>query len=118
MIFPNPAGTAAATLQLAAGSGIVGSVLTGNLPAIGYVMAGLASANASARLMTNPSFVRWLAVSQNLSPPAFQASLQSLAATARRENDADTLEFAERLQAELQNAEQAPNGQQREAANR
>lgn len=60
-VFANPSGTQQATTQAATVGGLVVSLLTGQLGAAATIGALAGGANLSARLMTNPRFVHWLA---------------------------------------------------------
>jgi hypothetical protein len=62
-VFQNPSGTEQATAQAATVGGFALSVVTGNFGAAAAILAGAGGANLSARLMTNPRFVKWLAQS-------------------------------------------------------
>jgi hypothetical protein len=87
--FFNPSGTAAAGvgsfgIMVSAGSLVTGAV-TGSpgflmFPAI--MASGAVSANAAARLMTSPNFVRWLARSTRLEPNGMGAHIGRLGALA------------------------------------
>ncbi len=62
-VFRNPSGTGQATTQAATVATFALSVITGNVGTAGAVASGVGGANLTARLMTNPRFVRWLAQS-------------------------------------------------------
>lgn len=78
-VFRNPSGTAQAGALQATLGGAGVAVATGNLGTAAAILATLGGANASARLLTHPPFVRWLA-SQTARPAgAYPAALNQLA---------------------------------------
>lgn len=86
-VFANPSGTAPATANIAGGAALAMSVGTGNIGIAGALLAGAASANLSARLMTHAPFVRWLADTTKISGGALPAQLNALAQMARQEKN-------------------------------
>jgi hypothetical protein len=60
-VFQNPSGTSQAASQSAAITAFVMSLLTGHPYIAGSIATGVGGANLSAKLMTNPDFVRFLA---------------------------------------------------------
>lgn len=78
-VFQNPSGTGQALAQTTTAATFALSVITGNLPAAGGIAAGVTLSNLSARLMTNPRFVRWLAQSTKAPAAAAPALLNQLA---------------------------------------
>lgn len=88
-VFVNPSGTGQATAQTSAATGFLISLFTGH-PGGAAAIAGTATAaNLSARLMTNPKFVNWLAKSTRAPIGAAPALINNLAQI----NDADVQEF-------------------------
>jgi hypothetical protein len=110
-VFRNPSGTAQATAQVSAATAFVGSVVLGRLDAAAAVAAGVAGANLSARLMTNPRFVRWLAQSTRLPASAYTSAIGRLVQEARSSGDLDLARGAALL--EEQQPAQARNDQDR-----
>lgn len=77
-VFANPSGTAqAAATHMTAGAALI-SVLTGNFALAGGIAAGVGGSNLSARLMTNPDFVRFLAGSTRVPVEQVPAQLNQL----------------------------------------
>jgi hypothetical protein len=77
-VFANPSGTAQATANhMTAGAALI-SVLTGNFGVAAGIAGGVASSNLSARLMTNPDFVRFLAGSTKAPVEQIPAQLNQL----------------------------------------
>ena len=93
-VFQNPSGTGQAAAQTGAAVGFFTSLATGNAGVAGSIAAGVAGANLSARLLTNPSFVKWLAKTTQTPPKALPSLVAQLAANG---ND-DEKEFARLLQ--------------------
>lgn len=60
-VFKNPSGTGQAVAQTTAAATFITSLLTGNFGAAGAVAGTVVGANLSARLLTNPNAVKWLA---------------------------------------------------------
>jgi hypothetical protein len=78
--FGNPSGTGQFLTNVGVVSGGASALATGNLSAFGVLLGGVAANSATARLMSSPVFVSWLAKSvkaPNLSGPI--ASLSSVA---------------------------------------
>jgi hypothetical protein len=111
-ITGNPSGTAQATAALkavgAAGAGIWGLVTgaaTGHLgPGVG-IAAGTGGlmllANATARAMTNPHFVQWVANGLKAPPNALPAMVMQLAAVGAQTKDQDIIMLAQAMGQEL-----------------
>lgn len=88
-VFSNPSGTQQAlTLQGTTGGALL-SALFGRLDIAAGIAGVVGSANLSARLMANQTFVRWLAVSTKVPPGAFAAQLNTLANIAKQTKDED-----------------------------
>lgn len=90
-VFRNPSGTAQATVQTSAAVGFIASLATGNFGTAAAIAGGAGGANLSARLMTNPRFVQWLATSTKAPAAAGPALLNQLA----QSDDPDIQEFVE-----------------------
>lgn len=78
-ILPNPSGTAPLMAQVTAYGAIAGSIMSGNAPAAGMVVGGMAMSNVLAKAFTSPATVRWLAKQTKLPPQALQGQLPALA---------------------------------------
>lgn len=77
-VFANPSGTQQAISNQATTTGAAASILLGH-PMVAAGIAGAAgAANLTARLMTNPKFVSWLAKSTDVSPALIPAQLNTL----------------------------------------
>lgn len=111
-VFRNPSGTSQATAQAATAATFVVSVLSGNVGTAGAVAGGVAGANLSARLMTNPRFVRWLAQTTKIPAGATGSAINSLANIARETGDRDIALAVAALEHEQQQGEQQPNREQ------
>jgi hypothetical protein len=59
--YGNPSGTASHNLAYGTGGAFLTALFTGNAGIAAGIAGGAATANAAARLITNPSFVRWMA---------------------------------------------------------
>lgn len=110
-VFANPSGTA----NLAAAQGYaIGLPLsfaqapfTGHWWPVAAMVGGGVGANMSARALTNPRVVRWLAQSTSMPVGSVQTSLREMAAQARRAGDDEAAAFAESLSE--QQPESAPH---------
>ena len=60
-VFANASGSSQGAAQIGTVAALVTSAMSGNLPAAAGIAATVAGTNLSARLMTNPKFVGWLA---------------------------------------------------------
>lgn len=77
-VFANPSGTQQAVSSQVAGGGFLVALVTGH-PEVAAAIGGTAlAANATARLMTNPGFVTWLAQSSRAPSAALPAAIQTL----------------------------------------
>jgi hypothetical protein len=86
-VFKNPSGTAQATGQAATVGALAASIVTGNFGAAGAILGGVGAANLSARLLTNPRFVRWLAQTTKVPAGATGSAVNSLASLAKQTGD-------------------------------
>jgi hypothetical protein len=77
-VFANPSGTTAAGAQVAGLTSVVTALASGNLGLASALVAGAGGANLTARLMTNPKFVDWLAKATKMSNAAAPSVLNSL----------------------------------------
>lgn len=77
-VFANPSGTSHATAQIGLVSGVAGAIASGHVGVAAGLLGGAGGANLTARLMTYPPFVLWLAKSTRLSPSAVPAALGAL----------------------------------------
>jgi hypothetical protein len=109
-VFRNPSGTGQAATQAATVATFALSVITGNVGTAGAIAAGVGSANLSARLLTNPRFVRWLAQSTKVPVGASGAAVNSLAKIAQDTRDQDIAKAVAILEHE--------NGQENQDGNR
>lgn len=111
-VFRNPSGTAQATAQAASVGAFALALATGQWEAAGLIGGGAVSANLSARLMTNPNFVKWLAQSTRIPIGAYPAQVNRLAQQAKESGDMDLARAAVLLN------EQNPAQQQQEGDRR
>lgn len=97
-VFANPSGTAGAEELIkkagTAGAAVMGGQLAGVLPA---VLGSMGAAHVGGRLMTNPTFVNWLAKNSMKSARYLPAAAVQLDVLARRYNDPDMKRIAETL---------------------
>lgn len=100
-VYANPSGTAGAAAQIGVGGGLVLGAVNQNYPLIAGILGSVAGANISARLMTNPKFVNWLAKSGSvISPETANNHIKRLAIVANdldEESKADLQKFADSL---------------------
>ncbi len=99
--FANPSGTAGAAVGQTAGALSIGGFIIGNWTLPFTIAATALGANASARLMTSPNFVRWLAESTRLAPNGIAPHVGRLAGIIGAEENSDIrgamLEFTQAL---------------------
>ena len=88
-VFRNPSGTGGAAAQATAAATMATSILSGHPGTAAAVAGGVGAANLSARLMTNPSFVRWLARQTTVPMHGFPSQVAILANMADRNGDDD-----------------------------
>lgn len=100
-VFANPSGTGAGVAQLGAGGAFFYSIATLDFGAAGLLAGSAASANLSARLMTNPKFVGWLAKQTQLAPGAVPSQIAVLSRMAEQTGDPDLQEAAQMYQKAL-----------------
>lgn len=97
-VFANPSGTATSGAGLTAAGTFIGSLLTGHPGAAGVVAGGAATANLTARLMTNPAFVRFLRRRIDDPSATMAANAASLYELARKNGDDDLRAAADLMQ--------------------
>ncbi|WP_220668893.1 hypothetical protein [Stenotrophomonas rhizophila] len=106
----NPSGTARQGSNFAYWGGLGGSIMTGNLAPALWLGAGGVGSNIAARLVTNPSWVKWLAKATELPIGALPAQINVLKRIATEKGDQDIAEAAELLsQAREQQPAQGEN---------
>lgn len=105
-VYANPSGTSGAISQMGTTAAFVLSLFGGNFNTAGGIALGAAGTNLTARLMTNPAFVRWLAKQSDVPLTSLSSSVGALYALARS-NDDDDLKRAAEL---IQNSSQGQNG--------
>lgn len=110
-VFANPSGTANKAAAYAYGASLAGTLLTGQLPAAGALVASGVGANALARAMTSPKFVSWLAKATEVPASALPQQLLVLRTIAAQDPEVSD------LVSELEKAGQ-PVNQQANGANR
>lgn len=109
-VLANPSGTANRAAALTYGASLVASLFGGSpLAAAGLVAGGL-GANATARMLTNPNVVKWLARSTALPVGSAAAQIQALRRIGENENDPEAIEIADQLAEQERN--KASGGQQ------
>lgn len=111
-VFANPSGTAQATANIGGIAALAGSLASGNLGVAATLLVGAAGANLTARLMTNPKFVNWLATTTKASPALAPLQITTLAQTAAKEKDSDLREDMLRYLKTLEQARAAQGNQQ------
>jgi len=85
----NPSGTAPAGAQITALTGLMTSLFTGH-PGVAAGIAGAAgTANLAARLMTNPTFVKFLATKVDTPVQGIVPAIAALRVTAKEKKDPD-----------------------------
>lgn len=96
--FSNPSGTANRAAALTYGLGLVASLLDPSMTSTGALVSGGLAANASARALTNPRVVKWLATSTALPVGSAVAQIQALRRIGEEEGDEEIIAFADQLQ--------------------
>jgi hypothetical protein len=77
-VFANPSGTSQAAANIGTTTGLGAAIGTGHLGVAGLILGGIASANLTARMMTNPDVVRWLSTNTHISPSMLPSALNQL----------------------------------------
>lgn len=91
----NPSGSATTGAHIGTTGALIMSLLTGNFGTAGAIGGGMALGNLSGRLMTNPTFVRFLAKQTQIPSQGFVPALVSLRGTAEQKKDPDLKEAAD-----------------------
>ena len=102
--FANPSGTGQFLANVGVVSGGASSLATGNLGGFGLVLGGVAANSAASRLMTSPTFVKWLA--QASKSPNIAGPLSGLANVAKETGEFEAIgELIETIKAPSKEAE-------------
>ena len=86
-VFANPSGTGSVAIQTMATGGLAGALTSGHWAVASVLLTGAAAANVTAKMMTTPMFVKWLAQSTALPPGAMPAAIRALATSIHAEDD-------------------------------
>lgn len=108
-VFANPSGTANKAAAYTYSGAVIASLFTGGT---GPLVAGGASTNLAARILTNPKAVRWLAKSTAVPSGSVLAGLGSLRNIAANEDDPDLKQLADDI------AQAIPSGEATRATSR
>lgn len=100
-VTPSPSGSPQGLAQIGAASAIGGALLTGHPAAAVPVLAALGSTNIAARVMTNPTFVKWLARNTTAPIGVLPAQLGYLSQLGDKNNDPDLTQAAQQISASL-----------------
>lgn len=108
-VFANPSGTAGrealigqiATTGAGAGTALAMGNAGGAFLAVGGSLIGSGIANATAKLMTSPKYVNWLARTSERPVGELPAQLQVLRGIADRSRDPDVAELADQVEQQL-----------------
>lgn len=93
--LPNPSGSAVVAGQTTAFGALAYGAITMNAGAVGTAATGLALANLSARALTNPKAVKWLAQTTKLPAAALPSQIAVLASMAK--DDPDMAELLQQI---------------------
>lgn len=105
----NPSGTGQFLANVGTLTGAGAALGSGNMMTFGGILAGIAANNASARLMTNPRFVSWLA--RGLDTSNWAAHVARLTSVARTPEEAE--DIAELLSTLKEASQEVPQQQQK-----
>ncbi len=97
-VLRNPSGTAAQAASFGYGGGLAMSILQGDLPNLTKLVAGGALANLTARAMTSPKTVNWLARNTETPIAALPAQINVLKRIATENNDEAAADLAAALE--------------------
>lgn len=97
----NYSGTAQAASRIAAGTGLATGLLSSSPTILGLTAGSVAMNNAGARLMTNPSFVKWLAQSAKIPASRSSSAIGALSGVANQ-SSADDAAIIQQLAEELE----------------
>lgn len=104
-VFANPSGTQQASTLYGTVGAFTVAALTGQAGVASGILASAGAANLTARLMVNPTFVRWLARSTRFPRGQFAAQVNQLAQSAKNSNDQELAEGVALLE-QIQQQEQ------------
>jgi hypothetical protein len=104
-VYANPSGTSGAYAGVSALTTGVLSLLTGHPGVTAGVAGGAATANLAGRLMTNPTFVKFLAKNVNVPTAGMAENAANLYSLAQKNNDDDLKQAAQLM---MQNAPKKP----------
>lgn len=115
-VFVNPSGTASSTAAIGTLGAFLTSLATGNPLGAAAIGGGVTAANFSARAMTNPTFVRWMAKNAEKPISALPAAVNQLSQIADNKNDPELKDIAKSIPAKPQSiqtpiVEQKPQSQ-------
>jgi hypothetical protein len=105
-VFQNPSGTGQALNQRDAALAVIIAAGTGHFGTAGAILGGAGAANLMARVLTNPTAVRWLA-GRSRAPAS---ALPALAAQLARSNDADLQELGQLIEDRVNQQADGENG--------
>lgn len=94
----NPSGTGPSLAALSTVGGFIQSVFTGHPGIAAGIAAGAGTANLGARLMTNPTFVKFLATKSNVPLQGLAPTISALRVTANEKKDPDLKAAADIIQ--------------------
>lgn len=97
-VLRNPSGTGAQVASFGYGGGLALSILTGDIPSLAKLAAGGALANITARAMTSPKTVNWLARNTETPVGALPAQLNVLKRIAAENDDEAAADLAAALE--------------------
>ncbi len=97
-VFRNPSGTSQALVAQGTAGATVFSIATGRLSTAATILAGVGAADVFARVLTKPTFVKWLAQTTTVPPGAYAAQLQVLIRAAQQSGDEDLATIAALLE--------------------
>lgn len=103
-VLANPSGTAAAIANYTGAGAVVTSAVMGHPVTAGALLGAMGAANVGARLLTNPTFVNWLAKSTKVNAAALPSVVNSLAQYATYERDPEMKAGLESMLSELTKA--------------
>src|SRR6185312_7714138 len=96
-VYANPSGTSGAYAGVSALTTGLLSLFTGHPAVTAALAAGAGTANLTARLMTNPDFVRFLAKNVNVPTAGIAQNAVNLYGLAQKNNDADLKQAAQMM---------------------
>lgn len=96
-VWANPSGTSGALISKAGFGGLAYTVATGQFQAAGIILGGMGLANVTARTLTNPKLIRWIAEGTKLPVSELAPHLTRLTAIAARLPEGEEKEEAEQL---------------------